>query len=51
MRCQWPALPREQVLGSIQRLGENSDQAVQTRREQLGALRAEFGFRTFCSGT
>ena len=36
MRCQWPALPREQVLGSIQRLGEDSDQAVQTRAEQLG---------------
>ena len=22
MRCQWPGLPQEQVLGSIQRLGE-----------------------------
>ena len=22
MRCQWPGLPQERVLGSIQRLGE-----------------------------
>jgi alkanesulfonate monooxygenase SsuD/methylene tetrahydromethanopterin reductase-like flavin-dependent oxidoreductase (luciferase family) len=24
MRCQWPGLPRQQVLSSIQRLGEIS---------------------------
>jgi len=35
MRCQWPALLREQVLGSIQRLGENSDQAGRAPRWRL----------------
>jgi hypothetical protein len=35
MRCQWPGLPPEQVSGSIQRLGENSDQAGRAPRWRL----------------